>query len=81
MTHGILEENEIECSVDLVVAVESLQKGFVQAFPGIHRHVFWLANARGEMAVHIHHLGLCKSLLHVLMGTQTHFSMLSNIKH
>lgn len=81
MTHCILEENEIECRVDLVVAVKSLHKGFVQAFPGMDWHVLWFTNAQGKMAVHIHHPGLRQSLPHVLLGTQSHFSILSNIKH
>lgn len=55
MRHGILEENKVQSRLDFVVTVKRFQQGFVQAPPGLHRHVFGLANARGEVAVYIHH--------------------------
>lgn len=71
MRHGVLEENQVQRRVDLVVPVQRFQQGFVQAPPGLHRHVFWFPDARGEVAEHIHGRGLLQGLLHILVGIKT----------
>lgn len=70
MSHGVLEEHQVERGVDLVVAVQNLQQGFIQAAPRFGRHVLGLAEAAGEVAVQVHLSGPLQSLLCVLGGLE-----------
>lgn len=72
MSHGVLKQHQVQGSVDLIVAVQHLQQGFVEAAPGLSRRVPGLPQAAGEVAVQVHVPGLLQSLLHVLREGHTH---------
>lgn len=66
MSHCVLKEHQVECGVDLVVAVQSLQQGFIEAAPGFDRHILGLPGPAGKVAVQVHLSGPLQSLLCVL---------------
>lgn len=68
MSHCILKEHQVERGVDLIVAVQNLQQGFIQAAPRFDRHVLGLPEPAGKVAVQAHLYGPLHSLICVLRG-------------
>ena len=66
VSHGVLEQHQVERGVDLVVALHHLRQGGVQAGPGLHGQVAGLPLAPGEVAVQVEVPGLLQGLLSVL---------------
>ena len=51
VVHGILEENKVHHSIDLIVGLQGFLQDPVECLPGGHREVLGLSDARGKVAV------------------------------
>lgn len=53
MHHSILKKHQIHSSNEIIVARHSFSQQFAQLLPGFNRHVFWLTDTTGEVAIYV----------------------------
>ena len=51
MSHGVLEQNQIHCCVQLIVTLESISEDLVEIVPGRYGHVFGFSDSFREVTV------------------------------